>query len=288
MAPPHKSPRVIYLLVTALLAGCVLLGAAMLLSPTEEKQASAEIDMNESAARSIVRAEIPAAEMPVEGNLMDDAPEDPVWEFQVRSKDQGSGVIGIDAKTGEVSYAYGEIADRAGVNTGISMEKAGEIAGNHLRGEEIEGTLTDPDVSYEPPHFAGDIGRYRVTYVRMIDGIPSFDGVRIFIDPEDGTVLKYHINWDLPATIETDPTPTLSAAEATVILTTAMEEKRGSKGMTILSTELYWYEGDSEQISLAWKIEFEDDYVRPYDAGPASAWLDAHTGEELLLCYYLD
>lgn len=284
MGPYH----VIYLLGATLLAGCILVGAAVFLSPTEEKQTSAETGMTESAARSIVRTEIPAAEMPKEGTLVEDVSDRPIWEFQVHSIDQGSGVIGIDAKTGEASYAYGEIADRAGVNTGISMEKAGEIAGNRLKGEEIEGTLSGPEISYEPPHAASEIGRYQVAYERMIDGIPSFDGVRIFIDPEDGTVLKYYINWDLPATIETDPTPTLSATEAAEILTTAMEERRGSEGLEILSTELRWYDQEGERISLAWKIEFEDDYVRSYEAGPASAWIDAHTGEELLLCYYFD
>lgn len=294
MAPSQKAPKkmgpyhVIYLLVAALIIGCVLVGAAVLLSPGE-RQASAQTSMNESAASATVHAKIPAAETPREGTLIGDAPEGQVWEFEVSSREQGSGVVGIDAVTGEVAYAYGEIADRMGINTGISMDEAEEIAGNHLKGEEIEEALTAPKVSYEPPHFAGDIGRYRVAYTRMIDGIPSLDGVTISIDPRNGTVLKYHIYWDLPETIEIDPTPTLSAAEASEILTTAMEERRGSEGLEILSTELWWYDrGEGEQISLAWKVEFEDDYIRSYETDPASAWIDAHTGEELLLNYYLD
>ncbi|MBP2144976.1 putative membrane protein YkoI [Methanofollis sp. W23] len=281
--------HVISLLVAALLTGCVLVGAAVLLSPGEENQVSVQADMNESAASAIVHAAVPAAETPIQGTLVGDAPDARVWEFEVSSKEQGSGVIGIDAKTGEVVYAYGEIADRAGVNTGISMEEAGAIAGNSLKGEEVASTLAGPEVSYEPPHFAGDIGRYRVAYTRVIDGIPSLDGVTISIDPETGTVLKYHIYWDLPETIEPDPTPTLSAAEAGEILTAAMEERRGSEGMKVLSTELWWYDrGEGEQISLAWKVEFEDDSIRSYETDPASAWIDAHTGEELFLSYYLD
>lgn len=294
MAPSQKAPKkmgpyhVISLLVAVLIVGCVLVGAAVLLSPGEKTQASAQTSMNESAASAIVHTEIPAAETPMRGILIGDAPDDQVWEFQISSKEQESGVIGIDAETGEVVYAYGEIAERAGINTGISTEEAGKIAGNHLRGEGVEETLTAPEVSYEPPHAAGEIGRYRVAYTRVIDGIPSLDGVLFFIDPEAGTVLGYHIKWDLPETIETDPTPTLSAAEAGEILTTAMEEKRGSERMEILSTELWWYDREGEQISLAWKVEFEDDSIRSYETDPASAWIDAHTGEELLLNYYLD
>jgi len=165
-------------------------------------------------------------------------------------------------------------------NVNISLEEAKNIA--------------ESEANYFPPSAEELAGEYIVYYSRVIKGILCLsDGITIRVNPNTGDIMSYYKTWTIPEEkIDVSPVPTVAKKDAETILQNYMSKELSTK-VNLLSTKQVWMDTNypvpqngSNDIRLAWWIEFDDSRIRSMELPcPAAAWIDAHSGEVLRLVY---
>ncbi|WP_407283116.1 YcdB/YcdC domain-containing protein [Methanolobus sp. WCC1] len=192
-----------------------------------------------------------------------------------------------------LGFSNGTIFSKNNISEEKAMEIADEYVQSKLSPDEIS-ELEFEETNYIEPYFDGDSGIYEIKYYRIINEIPSLNGVKIRINAETGEVYNYRKSWsiDEDEIALVDTKPSISSNEAAKIITDYMTNeptigKEKANTVKTISSELYWKEDDNETVHLAWGITFKDSTFK-YDDYPAEAWIDAHSGEMLLFAYARD
>jgi hypothetical protein len=192
-----------------------------------------------------------------------------------------------------ISFSHSTMFTRNNISEKMAIEIADEYVQSKLSPDEIS-ELEFEETNYIEPYFDGDSGIYEIKYYRIINEIPSLNGVKIRINAETGEVYNYRKSWsiDEDEIALVDTKPSISSNEAAKIITDYMTNeptigKDKADTVKIISSELYWKEDNNETVRLAWWINFKDSTFA-YDDHPAAAWIDAHSGEILLFAYSRD
>jgi len=233
----------------------------------------------------------------IHGELIDDDDFGIIWQMSSKTTNGKSIVIGIDASNGERLFVYDGSKNVQGKNS-ISKDAALEIAEKYIESKVSAEKINEielEDVNYIEPAAYDLPGTYKISYTRIIRGIPSLsDGIQLRVNEETGEVSSYRKRWSMDeekiALIDTKPS--ITDEKAVEILKEYMntepyigEEKANT--VKVISSNLVWKEDDDE-THLAWWVRFIDSSFTTGDEYPASAWIDAHSGEMLLLDYARD
>lgn len=234
----------------------------------------------------------------VHGELIDDENFGIIWQISSKTTNGKSILTGIDASNGEQLFVYDGSKNVQGKDS-VSKDDALKIAEEYIKSRVSADKINDIEfehVNYkEPP--ADDLpGTYKISYARIIRGIPSLsDGIQVEINAETGEVSSYRKRWSMSeeeiALIDTEPGVT--DEKAVEILKEYMSNKPSigeekANTVKVISSNLVWKEDDEDKIHLAWWIRFMDSSFAKDATYPASVWIDAHSGEMLLFDYYRD
>jgi hypothetical protein len=191
-----------------------------------------------------------------------------------------------------VSFSHGETLTKNNISEKTAMEIADEYVQSRLSPDEIS-ELDIGYIEYYGPYSDGDSGIYSIRYSRIIEGIPSTDGVKIRINAETGEMYNYHKTWSIDEDEISliDTKPSISSSEVAKIITDYMLNepaigKENNNTVEIISSELYWKEDHNETVHLAWCVNFKDSTFE-HDDYLVSARIDAHSGEMLLFDYLI-
>ncbi|WP_406657851.1 hypothetical protein V7O62_04645 [Methanolobus sp. ZRKC2] len=179
----------------------------------------------------------------------------------------------------------------------VSEKEALEISEQYLQSKVSTEILNDvklEDIKYREPAAADLPGYYKISYSRIIRGIQSLDGIQLRVNSETGEVSSYRKTWsvDEDETELIDTEPSILDVEAVELLKEYMINapyigKEKADTVEVISLMLSWKEDNDAKMHLVWRIRFKDSTFA-YDDSPATAWLDAHSGEMLLLDYERD
>lgn len=234
----------------------------------------------------------------VHGELIDDENFGIIWRVSSKTTNGKSIFAGIDASNGEQLFVYDGSKNVQGKDS-ISKDDALKIAEECIESRVSADKINDIEfehVNYVEPAADDLPGTYKISYARIIRGIPSLsDGIQVGINAETGEVSSYRKRWSMSeeeiALIDTEPGVT--DEKAVEILKEYMsnepsigEEKANT--VKVISSNLVWKEDDEDKIHLAWWIRFMDSSFAKDAIYPASVWIDAHSGEMLLFDYYRD
>jgi len=243
-------------------------------------------------AKSIAEKSLPTlknANLLHEGLVYDKLSGKRVWELKF-VKDGKHISVCIDANSGEVIYLWDEskMSPSGGI---ISEREAERIANSYLESREKENNLVLSSVVFNPSEEKAYGPKYDVHYSRLIKGIPCLsDGITVSVNANSGEVVAYYKVWTIPEGDCTNSEPTLAEEDARNILKSYMEREYSTE-IDILSSKLVWMdlnypaEGSEKDVRLAWWLEFEDAHLKKIGMPPASAWIDAHSGDVLKVVY---
>ena len=136
-------------------------------------------------------------------------------------------------------------------------------------------------------------GQYVFIYSRIVNDIPcEEDRFIVSVDSVTGDITSYERHWSAPDnafSVASDPL--ILKREATFAVLQQAKEKYPEwvNGLRIVSAEIRWKDQHPVGITprpgsipLAWKVTFEDDFIRGNSSAiPAVAWVDAQTGSIL-------
>lgn len=231
----------------------------------------------------------------IHGELVDDDDFGIIWQVSSKTTTGKSIVIGIDASNGERLFVYDGLKNVLG-SENISKDEALEIAQEYLESKVSADKINEielENVNFIEPAAYDLPGTYKISYARIIRRIPSLsDGIQLRVNAETGEVSSYRKRWamdeDEIALIDTKPS--ITDEKAVEILKEYMsnepwigEEKANT--VKVISSDLVWKEDDEDKTHLTWWIQFTDSSFEQGDDYPASVWIDAHSGEMLLLVY---
>ncbi len=247
-------------------------------------------------AKKIAESEIPAIkDAPARGGLIYDKTFGNVWQISFKTKEGKHLLVGISADIGEIHFYYDESKMLPVKVENITIEDAKRIASDHIATKNIDGELDFDKANYFPPAAEELAGEYIVYYSIVIQGISCLsDGITIRVNPNTGDIMSYYKAWTIPEEkIDISSVPTVTKKDAETILQNYMSRELSTK-INVLSTKPVWMDTNypvppngSNDIRLAWWIEFDDSYIQSFEdlPGPAAAWIDAHSGEVLRLVY---
>ena len=254
------------------------------------------VNISLDEAKNIATSEIPAIkDASAQGGLIYDETFGNVWQLSFKTKEGKHVLVGISADTGKIHFYYDESKMLPVKVENITIEDAKRIASDYIATKNIDGELDFDKANYFPPSAEELAGEYIVYYSRVIKGIPCLsDGITIRVNPNTRDIMSYYKTWTIPEEkIDISSVPTVSKKDAETILQNYMSRELSTK-INVLSTKLVWMDTNypvppngSNDIRLAWWIEFDDSYIRSFEdlPCPAAAWIDAHSGEVLRLVY---
>lgn len=223
-----------------------------------------------------------------------------VWKYTLRADTttEASGLI--DAESGLVVTFNRTIhPGTRSQNPALTIGNARQIADSTINSRNT-GILSInmSDGSYIPlatPN--GNVaGSYRFVYNRVVqDYSCDADGFIVSIDAITGAVTEYVQRWQSPDNafmIAEDATVARFDALYTVQAKAKAIYPSSIAGLRILSSDIRWKDHHDpasiprpSTIPLAWKIVFDDDFIRANAGTPAVAWVDAQTGNLLDMNY---
>jgi hypothetical protein len=233
------------------------------------------------------------------GELMDKDRFGLIWQLSARTTN-GDGILaGINATTGELVFEYGSNNEQVSGNVSVTEDEAVEIAERYIESKLSAEKINDLQfnrIRYQEPHGDGLASYYDISYNRIIRGIATFsDRVSLDVNAETGEVSSYYKKWSMSedeiALI--DSKPGITEEEAAEVIKDFMrnepvigEEKADT--VVVKSSTLVWKEDDDDKARLVWWVQFVDSSFAEDDDYPASACIDAHSGEMLLFVYARD
>ncbi|HJH26988.1 MAG TPA: hypothetical protein C5S37_09530 [Methanophagales archaeon] len=253
------------------------------------------VNISLDEAKTIVESEIPATkDASAQGGLIyDKFFGKKCWQLSFKTKDGKHISAYVSADTGELIYFWdvSKMSSMEGQN--LTIDRAKRIASDYLKS--TGGELNFSGVIYNPAPEEELAAKYDVHYSRMIKGVSCLsDRVTICVNSETGEIVSYYKVWTIPEEkIGISSVPTVSKKDAETILKNYMSRELSTE-INVLSTKLIWMDmnypvppNGSNDIRLAWWIEFDDSYIRSFEdlPCPAAAWIDAHSGEVLRLVY---
>lgn len=208
--------------------------------------------------------------------------------------------VRVDALTGEVIGFVIHVPNLAGrpAEPVLTMEEAYGIAEKFLADRDETADLAAAVGKYYTPYKnerTGETvaGYYGVALHRSIEGIPcARDGYWIDVDAVTGEIRRYDRFWDLDAArCSADTEPAITAEEAEESARGYIQDTYGElPGLAFRSTTLVWVDNPAPatgEVSLAWKVAFDDDYYRSLGTlRTAAVFVDARTGTVLSCDYY--
>ncbi|AKB29526.1 ATP-dependent 26S proteasome regulatory subunit [Methanosarcina siciliae T4/M] len=258
---------------------------------------TADVNVSFEDAKNKLMSENPEViDESIHGELIDDDDYGVIWQVSSRTTNGKSILTGIDASNGERHFVYDGSKNVLG-NGDISKDDAQEIAEKYIESRVSADKISQielEDVNYIEPAAYNLPGTYKISYARIIRGIPSLsDGIQLRVNAETGEVSSYRKRWSMDegetALINTEPG--ITDEKAVDILKEYMsnepcigEEKAST--VKVISSNLVWKEDDKDKTHLAWWIRFMDSSFAKGDSYPASVWIDAHSGEMLLFDYF--
>jgi len=249
----------------------------------------------EDAKNNLISENSEVTDESIHGELIDDENFGIIWRVSSKTTNGKSIFAGIDASNGEQFFVYDGSKNVQGRDN-ISKDAALEIAEEYIESRVSADKINDLEfehVNYIGPNADDVPGTYKISYARIIRGIPSFsDGIQVRINAETGEVSSYRKRWSMDeeeiALIDTEPG--ITDEKAVEILKEFMsnelpigEEKAST--VKVISLNLFWKEDDEDKTRLAWRIQFRDSSFAKDSKYPASVLIDAHSGEMLLFDY---
>ncbi|BBL64869.1 YcdB/YcdC domain-containing protein [Methanosarcina mazei] len=234
----------------------------------------------------------------VHGELIDNENFGIIWRVSSKTANGRSISAGIDASNGDLLFVY-DGSKKVRGNNNINKDDALTIAEKYIQSRVSADMINEielEDVNYKESDADGLPGTYFISYARIIRGIPSLsDGVILRVNAETGEISSYNKRWSMSGEeiALIDKEPSITDEEAIKILKEYMtsvpqigEEKANT--VKVMSSNLVWKENEDDKIHLAWWIKFVDSSFAEDEDHPASVWIDAHSGEILLIAYGRD
>ncbi|MDY9927065.1 YcdB/YcdC domain-containing protein [Methanosarcina sp.] len=249
----------------------------------------------EDAKNKLISENSEVTDESIHGELIDDENFGIIWRVSSKTTNGKSIFAGIDASNGEQLFVYDGSKNVQGRDS-ISKDDALKIAEEYIVSRVSADKINDLEfehVNYIEPAADDLPGTYKISYARIIRGIPSLsDGIQVRINAETGEVSSYRKRWSMDkgdiALIDTEPG--ITDEKAVEILKEFMsnelpigEEKAST--VKVISSNLVWKEDDEDKTRLAWRIQFRDSSFAKDSKYPASVLIDAHSGEMLLFDY---
>ncbi len=245
-------------------------------------------------AKAIMIAEKPELDGDsINGELLNDSDFGTIWQLTSKTSDDKSIRVVIDSDDGNILYLY-DGSKKIRADSKVSEKEASDIAEkymkNMLSGDQLE-EVHLRTVYYQEP-VADDLpGLYIVKYRRIMNGIPSSDGVTIRVNSETGDVSGYREHWEISEekTYAVDNESILTEEEAAEYLKefigNEIYDGKTSDTIEVISSELIWRSNENDEIRLTWWMQFTDPKLGLDNNLPGLVGIDANTGEVLVASY---
>lgn len=221
------------------------------------------------------------------------------WNFTATQSNQPVLTGSLDADTGEIlSFSRTlQTADRQAAPV-IDLASAETIANNYITGEDGAVDLNISSATYLPLGSSSEpvAGQYTFVYNRVVQNILcDQEGFTIAVDSVTGDVIQYERRNSVPDdAFVIASEPRVPSYEAKLTVTRKAEDiyPASGLGLQIVSADLRWKDDiapgtipEPASIPFAWKVQFDDGFLRANQSPYAVGWVDPQAGTIIEMDY---